>query len=54
MLYHVYEMQRVALGPMRMAATGALSLLDLPFNPMRNTPLGRISSAALEIGRAHV
>lgn len=48
MLYHVYEMQRVAMGPMRMAATGALSLLDLPFNPMRNTPLGRISSAALD------
>ena len=48
MLYHVHEMQRVALGPMRMAATGALSLLDLPFNPMRNTPLGRISTAALD------
>ena len=48
MLYHVYEMQRVALGPMRMAATGALSLLDHPFNPMRNTPLGRISTAALD------
>ena len=48
MLYHVYEMQRVALAPMRMAATGALSLLDLPFNPLRETPLGRLSAAALD------
>jgi poly(3-hydroxybutyrate) depolymerase len=48
MLYHVYEMQRVALAPMRMAATGALSILDLPFNPLRETPLGRISAAALD------
>lgn len=48
MLYHVYEMQRVALAPMRMAATGALSFLDLPFNPLRETPLGRISAAALD------
>ena len=48
MLYHVYEMQRVALAPMRMAASGVLSLLDLPFNPMRKTPLGRISAAALD------
>ena len=48
MLYHVYEMQRVALAPMRMAATSALSMLDLPFNPLRETPLGRISAAALD------
>ncbi len=48
MLYHVYEMQRVALAPMRMAATGALNMLDLPFNPLRETPLGRISAAALD------
>ncbi len=47
MLYHVYEMQRVSMAPMRMLATGALSLLDLPFNPVRETPLGRISAAAL-------
>ncbi len=48
MLYHVYEMQRVAMAPMRMFATGALSLLDLPFNPLRETPMGRISAAALD------
>ena len=48
MLYQMYEMQRVALGPMRMAATGALSLLGLPGNPIRDTPLGRISTAALD------
>jgi len=48
MLYHAYEMQRVALAPMRMAATGVLSLLGLPFNPVRETPLGRLSVAALD------
>ena len=48
MLYHVYEMQRVALAPMRMAASSALSLMDLPFNPIRNTPFGRVSAAALD------
>ncbi|MCC6716936.1 MAG: polyhydroxyalkanoate depolymerase [Acetobacteraceae bacterium] len=48
MLYQVYEMQRAALGPMRMAASGALSVLDLPFNPLRETPLGRFSAAALD------
>jgi poly(3-hydroxybutyrate) depolymerase len=48
MLYHVYEMQRAALAPMRMAASGALSLLGLPFNLVRETPFGRISAAALD------
>jgi poly(3-hydroxybutyrate) depolymerase len=48
MLYHVYEMQRVSMAPMRMLASGALSLLDTPFNPLRETPLGRLSAAALD------
>jgi len=48
MLYHVYEMQRVAMAPMRLLATGALSLLDMPFNPLRETPAGRLSAAALD------
>lgn len=48
MLYQVYEMQRVALAPMRMAASGALTLMDLPFNPIRSTALGRFSAAALD------
>lgn len=48
MLYHVYEMQRATLGPMRMLASSALSVLDLPFNPLRPTPLGRVTAAALD------
>lgn len=48
MLYQCYEMQRQALMPMRLMASGALSLLDLPFNPVRHTPLGRIVAASLD------
>jgi poly(3-hydroxybutyrate) depolymerase len=48
LLYHVYEMQRATLAPMRMMATGAMSLLDLPFNPFLPTPMGRIARAALD------
>lgn len=48
MLYHVYEMQRATLAPMRLMATGALSVLDLPFNPLRPTPVGRFTHAALD------
>ncbi len=48
MLYHVYEMQRASLAPMRILANGALSLLDLPFNPVSTTPAGRIARAALD------
>jgi poly(3-hydroxybutyrate) depolymerase len=48
MLYQVYEMQRASLAPMRMLATQTLSLLDLPFNPIRPTPAGRLAVAALD------
>ncbi len=48
MLYHVYEWQRATLGPARMMANSALSLLDMPFNPLRPTPLGRVAVAALD------
>jgi poly(3-hydroxybutyrate) depolymerase len=48
MLYHLYEMQRASLAPMRMFAHGALSMMDQPFNPLRPTPMGRIAVAALD------
>ncbi|CAH2604720.1 Polyhydroxyalkanoate depolymerase [Rhodovastum atsumiense] len=48
MLYHVYEMQRVTLAPMRMLANHALTLLDTPFNPWRPTMVGRLTHAALD------
>jgi poly(3-hydroxybutyrate) depolymerase len=48
MLYQVYEMQRASLAPMRLLATQTLSLLDMPFNPLRPTPAGRLAVAALD------
>ena len=48
MLYHLYELQRATMAPMRMFAHGALSLLDAPFNPLRPTPMGRLTVAALD------
>lgn len=48
MLYQQYEMQRMALAPMRMWATNALGLLELPNNPLRITPLGRLAAAWLD------
>ena len=48
MLYHVYEMQRASLAPVRLMASHALSILDLPFSPWRGTPMGRLTAAALD------
>ena len=48
MLYHVYEWQRATLSPARMLANTALSLLELPGNPLRPTPIGRVAAAALD------
>lgn len=48
MLYQYYEFQRATLAPMRLWASGALRLLDLPGNPLRPTPIGRLTAAALD------
>ncbi len=48
MLYHHYELQRLALTPMRVAAGSALSLLDMPENPLRETAAGRFTAAVLD------
>jgi poly(3-hydroxybutyrate) depolymerase len=48
MLYQQYEMQRAALAPIRMFATNALDMLELPANPFRTTPLGRVAAAWLD------
>jgi poly(3-hydroxybutyrate) depolymerase len=48
MLYHQYEMQRLAMAPMRIFAANALSILDLPINPLRQTPFGRVTAAMLD------
>ena len=46
MLYQAYEMQRATLAPMRMLARSALAMM--PFNPLRDTQLGRLTAAALD------
>ena len=48
MLYHHYEMQRLALAPMRALASNMLGILELPGNPMRKTHLGRVTAAMLD------
>jgi poly(3-hydroxybutyrate) depolymerase len=48
MLYQYYEMQRLALEPIRAMASSALSVLDTPGNPFRDLPLGRLTVAALD------
>jgi len=48
MLYQVVEWQRLSLEPARMMATGALSMLALPGNPIAPTSLGRYALAALD------
>lgn len=48
MLYESYELQRLALAPMHFFASNALSVLDLPYNPLRQTPLGRVTAAMLD------
>ncbi len=48
MLYHHYEMQRLALAPMRAFASNMLGILKLPGNPMRQTQFGRVSAAMLD------
>ena len=46
MLYQMYDLQRLALQPMRAMVSGALSLME--DNPLRETPFGRVTAAALD------
>jgi poly(3-hydroxybutyrate) depolymerase len=48
-LYHLYELNRVALGPARAAADAYRLLFRNPLNPVYHTPLGRGAAAALEL-----
>ena len=48
MLYTLYEMQRASLAPLRAFAASALTMLDMPHNPWRPTPFGRMAVAALD------
>ncbi|WP_335904920.1 polyhydroxyalkanoate depolymerase [Acidisphaera sp. L21] len=46
MLYQMYDLQRLAMQPMRAMVSGALSLME--DNPLRETPFGRVTAAALD------
>jgi poly(3-hydroxybutyrate) depolymerase len=48
MLYQLYEMQRLAMEPMRAMVSGAMAFMDMPENMLRDTPLGRMTNAALD------
>jgi hypothetical protein len=48
MLYQQHELQRLALSPMRTFASNVLSVLHLPCNPVRHTPIVRVSAAMLD------
>ena len=48
MLYYAYEMQRASIAPLRAMASHALTVMDLPFNPLRQTPIGKVAAAALD------
>ncbi len=46
MLYQFYDMQRLALQPMRAMVSGALSMME--GSPLRDMPLCRVTAAALD------
>jgi poly(3-hydroxybutyrate) depolymerase len=49
MLYHLFELNQVALSPARVAADAYRLLFRSPLNPAAYTPLGRSAAAALEL-----
>jgi poly(3-hydroxybutyrate) depolymerase len=48
-LYHLYELNRAALSPARVAADAYRLLFRNPLNPAYHTPLGKSAAAALEL-----
>ena len=49
MLYHAYELNHVAVQPMRWAANNGSHVLQNPFNPVSYTHAGRTAAAALHV-----
>src|SRR5690606_30401504 len=48
-LYHLYELNRAALAPLRAAADLGRIYFSTPLNPLSQTPFGRSTAAALEV-----
>jgi poly(3-hydroxybutyrate) depolymerase len=49
MHYYAYEFAHAFLSPLRLSVNGMRSVLDWPFNPIAQTPLGRHLVAACEV-----
>ncbi len=49
MNYHAYEMAHAIVQPMRLAAQGLKMQLELPFNPLADTPFAKSIAAACEV-----
>ena len=49
MLYYLHEKSRMSMAPDRAFSEGLRAKLDNPFNPMANTPMGRVVSSAADI-----
>ncbi|MBU2582329.1 MAG: polyhydroxyalkanoate depolymerase [Alphaproteobacteria bacterium] len=49
MNYYAYELAHALISPMRMAAQGLKMQMQLPFNPMAMTPMGKSIAAAVDV-----
>ncbi len=49
MNYHAYELAHALISPMRLAAQGLKLQMQLPFNPLSMTPLGKSIAAAVDV-----
>ena len=49
MHYYAYEWAHAVLQPLRIGVHGMRTMLELPFNPIANTPMGRHMLAAFEV-----
>ncbi len=49
MHYYAYEFAHAVLQPFRIGVHGMRTLLELPFNPIAGTPVGRHMLAACEV-----
>jgi poly(3-hydroxybutyrate) depolymerase len=49
MYYHLYEMNRAAIAPLRAAADATRMLYANPLNPLSHTPFGRTVAASCEV-----
>jgi poly(3-hydroxybutyrate) depolymerase len=49
MNYHAYELAHAMITPMRLAAHGLKMQMQIPFNPLAMTPLGKSIAAAVDV-----